>query len=57
MAASAGERSEVLRGLLTQRQRSQQLEVEVHRQARRLGLALPPLAVGFAAILGLLASA
>jgi len=50
MAADAGQRSEVLRGLGSLRLRAQEIEVEVHRQARRIGGGLPPSDGGLAEI-------
>ncbi len=41
MAQNAGQRSEVLRGLASQRQRAQTLVSDIHRGAARIGVALP----------------
>jgi hypothetical protein len=46
MAANAGQRSEVLRSLAALRQRAQEIEGEVHRQASRIGGTLPPFSGG-----------
>jgi len=45
MAQNAGQRSDVLRGLATQRLRAQTLVTEVHTQAKRAGIAMPPVEV------------